>query len=99
MLEYIPTKEAVHSSVIILESEVNILCNYYHVCPQVMTILDDMNFTRIRDIRDSSASFDISASHNFKDGQDKEELISKIFERCKGMIHEIQITAKRSSYF
>ena len=83
----------------ILESEIKVRCNNHQVCPQVIDILQGIGFTRIRDIRDTSTSFDISARCRFKDGQDREKMISDVFEKGKGKIHGIQIIAKRSSLF
>ena len=82
-----------------LESNIKVRCNNHHVCPQVIGILQGIGFTRIRDIRESSTSFDISARYRFKDGQNREEIINDIFEKSRGKVHGIQITAKRSRFF
>lgn len=82
-----------------LESEIKILCNNHQVCPQVMNILQDMGFTHIRDKSDSSPSFDISAKCNFRDGQEAEKTIEQVFEKCKGKIHQVQLTTKNSNFF
>ena len=99
MLVYIITQEDIYSSVVVLESEVKFLCNNHQVCSEVMKILQSMGFTHIRDIQDSSTSFDISAKHNFNDGQDREKTIEKVFAKCEGKIHQIQTTTKGSRFF
>lgn len=82
-----------------LESDVKILCSNHQVCPQVINILQDIGFTRIKDIRESSTSFDISARYRFKDGQHREKIINDIFEKGEEKIHGIKITARRSRFF
>ena len=77
-----------------LEAEVKILCEYHEICPEVMVALQDMGFTRIRDISDSSVSFDIIAKRNFHDEKDEQETIRMVFDRCKDKVHQIEVTKK-----
>ena len=77
-----------------LESEIKILCERHEVCPEVMVALQDMGFTRIRDISDSSVSFDITARRIFHDEKDEQETVRRVFDRCSGKVHQIEVTKK-----
>lgn len=77
-----------------MESEVKILCDNHKACPEVMDVLEDMDFTRVRDISNSSVSFDITAKRNFRDEQDEQKTIEKVFDRCKGKVNQIEVTRK-----
>ena len=83
---------------IVLESEIKILCNNHEVCPDVMFILQRMGFTHIRDVKDSS-TFDIIAKRDFRNGEDAQKTIEEIFDKCKGKIHQVQHTTKNSGFF
>ena len=80
-------------------SEVHILCESQAVCAEVMIILDEMGFERIRDISYSSISFDIRARHVFEDGAncipDTQKIIDDILTRCGKRIQQIQIDRRR----
>lgn len=80
----------------VLESEINILCENHEVCPEVMIALQDMGFTRLKDVSDSLISFDITAKRDFQDEKDEQETINKVFSRCGNKIHQIQVTRKNS---
>ena len=82
-----------------LEAEIKILCNHHEVCPEVMVILQDMGFTRIKDISDSSVSFDITARRTFHNEKDEQETIRDVFDKCNGRVHQIEITKKTSRSF
>lgn len=59
-----------------------------------MIILEDMGFTRIRDVSDKSVSFDITARGSFQDEKDEKKTVDEIFSKCGGKVHQIQITRK-----
>ncbi len=59
-----------------------------------MLILGDMGFTNIKDVHDSSTSFDILAKHNFKDEKEEKEMIERIFHECEGKIHQVTLVRK-----
>lgn len=82
-----------------MDSEIKVLCDNHKVCDDVMRTLGDMGFTRIKDVSSSSVSFDITAKRKFRDEKDEENTINKVFDRCGGKIHEIQVSRKRSGFF
>lgn len=82
-----------------LESEIKILCENHEACLPIMIILEGMGFTRLRDVSDSSVSFDIMAKREFHDEKDVQETVKKVFDSAKGKIHRIQITRKNRRSF
>ncbi|MDE0267054.1 MAG: hypothetical protein OXI27_06680 [Thaumarchaeota archaeon] len=75
-----------------MESKVKILCNNHRVCPEVMITLGEMGFTRIKDVSRESVSFDITAKRNFKSVEDERKTIHQVFDRCKGKVHQIEVS-------
>ena len=79
-----------------MKSEIKILCKNQDSIHQVMLILQDMGFERIRDISTSNPAFDVTARCDT--ATEHHETVSKIFERCKGEITQVQIS-KIPSFF
>lgn len=75
-----------------MEAKFKILCSKHEACPDVMDVLVDLGFYRLRELNNSH-SYDISAKIEVENGKEAQEIIQDLFKECEE-IQQIQVTTR-----